>query len=191
MSAWVELAVGAGAATVGALVGFGGSLIVSRRERDAATEAERLRAAAADQAERRRAIAAYLGALYPIVSELRALPNPPEEETALRDDLLGQLLGALPEPYTDLGAKLVALFDSEAARHMRAHRAVGDRPYETGAALAAAYAQLQVLALDPAVRKVLSDANQYVIALGAKRTPELIEAWHALHGRLEGAIDLL
>jgi hypothetical protein len=64
------------------------------------------------------------------------------------------------EPFTDLRAKLVAVFDSEAARHTRARRAVGDRPYETGPALAAAYAQLRVLALDPAARKVLSDANQ-------------------------------
>jgi hypothetical protein len=58
MSTSVELAVGAGGAVPGALVGFGGSLIVSHQERNAAAKSER-----------RRAFAAYFGELYPIVGE--------------------------------------------------------------------------------------------------------------------------
>jgi hypothetical protein len=176
MSAAIELAVNGGSAVAGAAVGLLGAIVLAGRAQ---------KAAATDQ--RRRAYGAYLGALYPIVAELRSLPNPPDGESDLRNELIRQLLGALPEGFKDVGARFVELLDSEAARYLRTRRAVGDRPYETSAALAAAYAQLQVLDLDKHVRTVVSDANEYVIALGTRRTPEQLAEWSQLHARLDAA----
>jgi hypothetical protein len=163
MSTSVELGIGVGGAVAGALVGFGGSWLVSRQERKAAAKGER-----------RRAYAAYLGTLYPMVSELRDMPNADDRP--------------LPDP---IGSLLSLLPNAKATEWLRLRKAVGDRAYLMSAQMAAAYALVQVLKMPDAVSAVISDANEYVIALGATRTPELLGAWPDLHGRLQSAIDLL
>ncbi len=71
MGGMVDVLIGVGGTLLGAAVGVGGALTISREDRRHAA-----------REDLRRALAVYLGALYPSVSELKELP-PTRPEPAL------------------------------------------------------------------------------------------------------------
>jgi hypothetical protein len=104
----VALIVSPVAGLVGVGLGYFGSRRISKVERTAAA-----------QAELRRAVAAYLAALYPMVGELRAMPN-------VRASPLAEAFDRL---------------SGEGATYVRSRRQIaklGSRPFELGDRLAAA-----------------------------------------------------
>ena len=129
---------------------------------------------AARRAEIRRAFAAYVGALYGVVAELRDMPS------ARR---VGDHLG---------------FFDrlrSEEARWLLTRRRLrstfGDRPQELMDRVAVAIANLQTLPISEDLRQVVDGTNNYLEALAAKRTSMLKREWPSVHQRLMEAAKSL
>jgi hypothetical protein len=138
----------------GARLGFGGSLIVARWERKAAAEAEARRANASALAERRRAYAAYLGAVYSIVGELRGIGR---TEHPAPSGLVGRSKSLMP--------------CAKRREWSWTCPGVDGFPIAMRVQLESSFALVQVLDVGVDVRAVVSEANEYVIALGETMTP--------------------
>jgi hypothetical protein len=146
----------------GALVGLGGAWWLDR--------AQRIRS---DARERRRAYAAFLGALYPAVAELREMP---------------------PNRNGGLYERLDSLLTTEQAAWVKTRRglaATSPQLFSRVDRLLAAIALLQVLDLPDEVTSAVDDAVEYVERLGEDRTPGRVAEWPPLHERLQRAVALL
>lgn len=152
----VDALIGVGGVLLGAIVGVRGALVVSRDERRHE-----------QREDLRRALAAYLGALYPAVNELRELPP------------------ARPAPRVARWIDSLQPSDAAWARQRRReYRLYGYRHREGGDRLAASVAQLQVRAMPAELRAAVDRANGYIERLGEQRTKELREEWSSVHGDL-------
>lgn len=156
MQEWITSAIGVTGALVGAGVGYGGALAISRRDR-----------AADIQQKIRDAFGLYLGTLYASVAE--GLELPPNRPPTRLDRAVERVQG-------QQGAWL--------ARRRREYQLSGDRYRELAARLSAAEAQLQVLPLSPGLRGAVNAANDYVRRLGEDRSPEIKAEWSAIHSQL-------
>lgn len=146
----------------GATIGLVGALKINADQRDAAA-----------RAEKQRAFAAYLGALYPAVAELREMP---------------------PNKEPDLLERAVDRISSEQATWVRTRRGIA----EMGAPflgridrLSAATALVQVLDMPKQLMSAFDEANDYVQRLGEDRTPKRLAEWSAIYSRLHAANELL
>jgi hypothetical protein len=149
----------AGGTALGAVIGLRGARAIGREERAEAARAETLRA-----------FTEYVGALVPVVSELRELPPAPA-----------------PSPLADL----VDQFRGEAATYLatrrREQQLFGGRNREQAARLASAAIDLRLRPLPQGVRDAINVANNYVEQLGEQRSDELIAEWKGIHSRLMAA----
>lgn len=132
----------------GAGIGLVGTQLVSAAERREAS-----------QRDKRRAFAAYLGALYPAVSELRSMPpnRPP--------NALERAQGKLTD---------------EQAAWIRTRKAMTEAtPHLFGRIdrLSLATAEVEVLDMPPEVLKAVEASNDYVERIGEERTDELKAEW--------------
>ena len=126
-----------------------------------------------DIAEKRRAFAAYLGALYPAVAELREMP---------------------PNKEPDLLMRAIDGVSSEQASWVRTRKGItAMSPHMFGRMdrLSAAVAVVQMLDMPPAVMEAFDQANDYVAELGEERTDELRAAWPGIREKLLDAARLL
>jgi hypothetical protein len=146
----------------GAGIGFLGALKVNADRRQ---EEQR--------SERRRAFATYLGALYPVVSELREMP--PNAEPNLLSQAIDKL-GSEQASWMATRKRLVA-----ANPHMFGRM---DR-------LSAAMAQVQTLAMPVVVVDAVEKANDYAAELGDERSEELVAKWPAVREELLDKAKLL
>lgn len=146
------------AALLGAGVGLIGALAISRVER-------------ADVAlrERRRAYAAYLGALYPLVAELRGMPA--GRQPGGIDRIVDRVRGP----------------DAQWVASQKAIVALGGRPHTLGDRLSAALAYVQVLDMPGDVMSAIDAANDYVERLSKERTVAAKAEWPPLYARLQSA----
>jgi hypothetical protein len=158
LEAWINTAVAGGIGLIGVGLGYLGSLRLSRREREAA-----------GRDELRRAFARYLGALYPVVSELRQTP-----QTRRRPP--GTVLERLQGPAWTFVSSRRGLT-----------KAFGSRPFDLGDRLADAVAAIQVLALPQDVDQAISAANDYVEHLAEQRSDTVKAEWPGIHARLMDA----
>ncbi|MFL5867142.1 MAG: hypothetical protein ACJ766_08590 [Thermoleophilaceae bacterium] len=161
MDPTVAVIVSPAAGLVGVGLGYLGGRRISTDERRAAA-----------RAERRRVVAAYLSALYPVVAELRALPD-------VHPGPLAQALDRL---------------SGESATYVRSRREIvrmGSRPFDLSDRLAAATANLQVLELPAPLEAAVAKANAYVEQLGTRRSEALKEQWPQLWEELRAAIKSL
>jgi hypothetical protein len=136
----------------GATIGFVGTLAVNAAQR---REARR--------DEKRRAFAGYLGALYPVITELREMP-------------------ANKEP--DGLAKMLDRLSGEQAAWVRTRKGlIAMSPHAFGRMdrLSAAFARVQLLDLSTEVMEVVETANDYAVELGEERSTELIARWPMIH----------
>jgi predicted transcriptional regulator with HTH domain len=150
---------------VSGLLGVGLGYVGSRRI--IATEAQ-----AARRTEIRRAVAAYLASLYPLVAELRAMPD-------VQPNVLSNALDRL---------------SGVAATYVRTRRQLaklGSRPWELSDSFAAAAANLQVLDLPADVRTAVAEANAYVEKLAETRSGELKAGWPAVWQQLQYAASCI
>jgi hypothetical protein len=156
------LIVSPAAGLLGVGLGYFGSRHISKGEREAA-----------GRAEVRRALAAYLGAIYPLVAELRAMP----------EVSCGRLADAVDR------------ISGEAASYVRSRRQLtklGSRPFELMDRFVAAAAILRFLELLPAPLQVaISNANGYVEQLNETRSDELKDCWPEIWRELQSATRLL
>jgi hypothetical protein len=161
VDATVALIISPAAGLLGVGLGYLGSRRISTDEREAVA-----------RAELRRTVAAYLSALYPVVAELRALPDVhPGRFAQALDRLSGE------------GAAFV--------RSRREIAKMGSRPFELSDRLAAAAANLQVLALPAPLESAVAKANAYVELLGESRSEALKEQWPQVWKGLHSAIRSL
>lgn len=146
----------------GAGIGFAGALKINTDQRK---EAQRN--------ERRRALAVYLGALYPVVSELREMPpnSEPDALTRMIDRLQGEQAS-----WVRTRRGVVAAFPHAFGRMDR---------------LSGAMAVVQTLEMPAAVLEVVEKANDYAAELGEQRTDELVEKWPEIQKELLYAAKLL
>jgi hypothetical protein len=146
----------------GAGIGLLGALKVNADQRQ---EAER--------SERRRAFAVCLGALYPVVSELREMPpnSEPDALTRAIDQLLGE--------------------QASWVRTRRGLAATSPQMFGRMDRLSAAMAVVQTLAMPAALLEAVEAANDYVAELGEERSEELVARWPAVRARLLEAARLL
>ncbi len=152
----LDVLIGVGGTLLGAIVGVRGALAISRDERRHG-----------QQEDVRRALATYLGAIYPVVNELRELPA--------------------VQPVSPLIRWLGRLERSDVAwvrQRRREYRLYGYRHREGGDRLAAAVAELQVRPMPEALQAAVDRANNYIERLGEQRTPELREEWSSVHADL-------
>lgn len=164
----MDTAIAAAAALVGAFggawLGFLGARRISSSDR---AEARRV--------QRQEIFASYLGALYPVVAELREMP-------------------ANPKGWRTFVSETIDSLQGEAASYVSARRAlegIGNQHVIRADRLAAAVAQVQVLGMPDEVVAAFDAANEYVESLGEERTDELKARWPALHERLQSAARLL
>lgn len=161
MDSTVALVVSPAAGLVGVGVGYVGSRRISKAER-----------AADARAELRRAVAGYLAALYPVVAELRAMPD-------VRTSQLAEVLDRV---------------SGEAATYVRSRRQIaklGSRPFELGDRLAAAAANLQVLGPPEPLDAAVAKANGYVEQLAETRSDEVKARWPEIWDELHSAVTAL
>lgn len=163
VDAWLTALIAVAGTLAGSVVGVRGALAISRQERRDAL-----------RAEIRRAFAAYLGALYPVVAELRDMPAMPSPR--------------LLDVWTD---RLRGEAATWVLTRKRLRRALGDRPRELMDRLALAAAQLQVLPLPPEMRSAFDAANEYAERLAKRRSPAIKAEWPAVYGRLMAAAEAL
>lgn len=142
----------------GAGIGLGGTLKVGRVQQ---REARRK--------EQEHAFAAFLGALYPAVSELREMP--PNREPNL------------VEKATDL----LSSEQAQWARTRRAMLAMSPQIFTRMDRLSSAMALLQVLDMPEQIMNAVEDANDYVVRLGEDRTPDRLDEWEFIYDRLHVA----
>lgn len=146
----------------GAIIGFFGAIKVAADQRDEA-----------NRSEKRRSLAAYLGALTPVVSELKAMP---------------------PNKEPDLLTKVVEQMSTEQATWVRTRKGlVAMSPHMFGRMerLSLAIAQVQLLDMPPSVVDAVEAANDYAAELGDERSDELIARWPLIHADLLSASQLL
>ncbi|NLT05159.1 MAG: hypothetical protein GXY03_02495 [Solirubrobacterales bacterium] len=110
-----------------------------------------------------------MGALYPLVAELRDMPpaRPPGAATRLIDRLRG------PDAQWLVTQK--AIVD------------VGNRPRTLGDRLSAALAYVQVLDMPDEVTQAIAEANDYVDRLSKHRSEALKAEWPDILARLQTA----
>ncbi|MGE5282562.1 MAG: hypothetical protein ACM3N0_09645 [Chloroflexota bacterium] len=142
----------------GSGIGLAGSLKISAVQR---SEAARV--------ERRRAFAGFLGALYPAVTELREMP--PNREPNL----------------LERASDVLSTEQASWVRTRRALVAMGPHVFGRMDRLAGAMAHLQVLDMPEELMIAVEEANDYVVRLGEDRTPERLDEWSTIHGRLHAA----
>jgi hypothetical protein len=164
MDAWVAVAistVGAvGGTALGARIGLKGAQRISREER-----------AAAERSDVVRAFGLFLGALYPSVAELQAMPPVGGWRFGVAN-VINRVRGPVPT--------WVATVRNE-------HNFDGGRRRELSWRLAATVADLQVRRLPPDVRAAVAEATGYVQRLGQQRSPELVAEWERIRLRLMAA----
>lgn len=127
----------------------------------------------AQQSERQRAFSAYLGALYPVITELREMPQNSEPDALTR---------------------VIDRLQSEQVAWVRTRKGmVSTFPHAFGPMdrLSAAMAVVQTLEMPTAVLEVVERANDYAAELGEERTDALRERWPELQEQLLGAAKLL
>jgi hypothetical protein len=149
-------------AFVGAGIGFLGALKLARDQRRGSLVTEK-----------REALAAYLGALYPAVGELREMP---------------------PNKNVDPISKAIDRLSGEQATWVRGRRGlVAMSPHIFGRIdrLSLALARVQLLHMPGAVMDVVEEANDYVSDLGEERDEELLARWPAIREGLLDAVELL
>lgn len=150
------------AALIGAFGGSGISLLGTRGISTAERQ-ETLRR------EKRRAFAAYLGALYPAVSELRSMPP-----------------NRLPNTFERIQDKVA----DEQSAWLRTRREITKATPHLFARidrLSLATAEVEVLDMPATVLAAIEAANDYVERLGEERTDELKAEWSSIYDRLQAA----
>jgi len=150
----VAALIGVGGTIIGALLGYWGSLTVSKREREATARAQ-----LADT------YAEFLAATYQAVAELRSLP-PVREDQA--DSWLDRLLGE------DRGWVLSQFFMQQ----------TGGRNWVITDRLTLAIARLQVLRTPTDVDEAIELVDAYINRLAEQRTDELKGEWPEIQQRL-------
>lgn len=123
--------------------------------------------------ERRHALASYVGALTPVVSELREMP---------------------PNKEPDLVTKAIDQISGEQASWVRTRKGlVAMSPHMFGRVdrLASAFAQVQLLDMPREVMEAVEAANDYAIELGEERSEDLVARWPPIHANLLDASKLL
>jgi hypothetical protein len=146
----------------GAAIGFGGAVKVGADQRR-----ETLRM------ERNQALAAYLGALYPAVGELREMPA---------------------NKGADPLSKAIDRVSGEQATWARTRKGlVAISPHLFGRIdrLSLALARLQLLEMPGPVMEAVEAANDYVAELGEERSAELLARWPTIRAELLSAAELL
>jgi hypothetical protein len=157
----LELIVPPVAGLIGVSLGYVGTRRVSRIER-----------AAAARAELQRALAAYLAAIYPLVAELRAMPD-------VRPTGLSEVMDRI---------------SGEAAVYVRSRRQIaklGSRPFALMDRFVAAMANLQVLSMPAELATAIATANAYVEQLSGRRPNELKDRWPEIWSQLQSASSAL
>jgi|SRR6478752_5333871 len=146
----------------GALIGLAGALLV-----------DQVQSRRALRTERQRAFAAFMGALYPAVAELRDMP--PNRS------------GGLFERFDSL----LSTPQAEWARSRQAIAKISPLLFGRIDRLLAALALLQVMDFPEEVMAEIDKAVEYVERLGENRTPERVEEWPVIRERLLDAGDRL
>jgi len=150
------------AGLVGVGLGYLGTRRLHRDEREAAV-----------RAELQRALANYLAALYPLVTELREMP----------DVRVGKLAAAVDRLRGEAASYVIS--------RQRIIRTLGLRPFELRDRIAGAAAQLQVLALPPALEAAVAASLDYVEQLSASRSDEVKGRWPGIWEALQTAAKSL
>jgi hypothetical protein len=138
---------------VAGLLGVGLGYLGTKRLSDQQRQRER-------GAELSRALAAYLGALYPVVAELRAMPHVPAGDGTSRLDRL---------MWGEAGAYVKS--------RQRLLRSFGTRHFELQDRFAAAAAQLKVLPLPMELEQAVDAATAWVEELAVSRAPDVTRRW--------------
>lgn len=146
----------------GAGIGFLGSIRVAAGQR---VEARHV--------ARRHALATFVGALTPVVSELKEMP--PNKEPSLFAKAFDQVS------------------DEQATWVRNRERLVAMSPHMFGRQdrLALAMAQVQLLEMPSGIMDAVEAANDYVVELGDERSEEVIARWPSIHAKLLEASKLL
>jgi hypothetical protein len=142
----------------GAGIGFLGAIKVAADQRDDAR-----------QIERRQALTGYLGALYPVVGELREMP---------------------PNKDPDLLTKAIDQLSGEQAAWVRTRKGmIAMSPHSFGRMdrLSSAMAQVQLLDMPSEVMEAVESASDYVRELGEERSEELVGRWPSIREALLSA----
>ncbi|HKZ15050.1 MAG TPA: hypothetical protein VJL81_14520 [Solirubrobacterales bacterium] len=139
----------------GAIIGFLGAIKVAADQR---VEARRI--------EKRHALAVYLGALTPVVGELKEMP--PNKEPNFLTKAIDQASGE-QATWVRTRKGLVAMSPHIFGRMDR---------------LSSAMAQVQLLEIHPGVMDAVEAANDYAAKLGEERSEELIQRWPSIHAEL-------
>lgn len=135
----------------GAGIGFAGALKVASDQR---LEARR--------SEKRRALASYLGALYPVISELKEMP--PNKKPDLIDKAI-EHVSSEQTTWVRTRKGLVAMSPHMFGRHDR---------------LSSAFAYVQLLDMPAPVLSAVEAANDYMIELGEERSETILGRWPAV-----------
>jgi hypothetical protein len=158
---WLVALISVAGTLLGAVIGFGGALKISREGR--AEERKK---------EKRLALANYLAALYQVVGEFRDMPaDPPRSKI---DDLIDALAG---EATTWVRRR----------RSMEA--TFGDSHRQLRGQLTTAMANLQLLPLSPELRAAFNEANDYAVRLVEQRSESVKAEWSDVYERLHGAAE--
>jgi hypothetical protein len=123
--------------------------------------------------ERRRALSTYIGALSPVVSELREMP---------------------PNREPDFVTKAIDQISGEQASWVRTRKGlVALSPHMFGRMdrLSSALAEVQLLDMPTEVMEAVDAANDYAVELGEERSEDLIARWPPIHADLLAASKLL
>lgn len=162
MPVWVSTLLGVG---VGALLTYLGTALVESRRRhdDAATE-------------RRRALAQFLGRLYNVVGTISQWPQ----------ELPPSLLERLRAATWERSARVRTNDWVRSQRRMR--KVFGDNLYEPMHRFTESYAALQLLTLEPSVRREIEATTDYVERLAKDRSETMQAEWGTRRARLLEAI---
>lgn len=162
MPVWVSTLLGVG---VGALLTYlGTALVESRRRGDDAA------------AERRRVLAQYLGRLYNVVGTISQWPQ----------ELPPSLLERLRAATWERSARVRMNDWIRSQRKMR--KVFGDNLYEPLHRFTESYAALQLLTLEPSVRREIEATTDYVERLAVDRSETTLAEWETRRARLLEAI---
>lgn len=146
----------------GAGIGFLGAIKVAADQR-----------VEARLSERRHAMATYLGALSPVVAELKEMP---------------------PNKEPDLVEKAIERISGEQATWVRTRKGlVAMSPHMFGRMdrLSSALAQVHLLDMPAGVMKAVEAANDYAVELGEERSEDLVARWPSIHAELLATSKLL
>lgn len=164
MSEWVTTTVGAAAALIGVVGGYGGArAIYSRQRADARLDA--LQGAVAD----------FLGCLYIAVGRLQQLPSPPDP-----DSIGSQLARAIEW----LKGEHVAWAQQEKALR----EVFGPEPFRYAEDVMKAASRLQVMSIPDVLDRAVSDAMDYLVEISTTRDPATVDRWSEVRAHLLEAI---